>query len=118
MKAKYPGVTVFCTGDYNNLSTREWRDEYLNKLVSNINGQIASNVAKQNGVLITAGGCRGSAEKTCENNIREVDNSFIDHIIISGAPCEVKRHDTIRENKCIVLTDHSLIYADIDLKKS
>ena len=109
-------MTVFCTGDYNNLSTREWGDTYLNKMVDAINGTIASVAAKQKGVLITPGGCRGSAKNMRENLLREVDDNFIDHIISSGGACEVMRHDTIRANYCHVLTDHSPIYADIDLK--
>ena len=116
LKAKYQGVTVFCTGDYNNLSTREWGDTYLNKMVDAIDGSIASVAAKQKGVLITPGGCRGSAKNMRENLLREVDDNFIDHIISSGGACEVMRHDTIRANYCHVLTDHSPIYADIDLK--
>ncbi|MBQ8817613.1 MAG: hypothetical protein IJZ83_03485 [Clostridia bacterium] len=116
LKAKYEGVSVFCTGDYNNLETREWKDTYLNKLVNDINGSIASDVARQKGVLITPGGCRGAADKMSDNILRDVDNSFIDHIICSGGSCDIMRHDTIRANKCNVLSDHSPIYADIDLK--
>ena len=116
LKSQYDGVSIFCTGDYNNLSTRVWKDTYLNKFVSNIDGKIASKVAKENGVLIVPGGCRGDASKTNENVLRAIDDSFIDHIICTGGAWEIKCHDTIRENKCGILTDHSLIYADIDLK--
>lgn len=116
LKAKYPGVSVFCTGDYNNLSTREWGDTYLNQLVSDIGGRIASNEARSKGVLITPGGCRASAKNMHENVMREVDNDFIDHIVCSGGAIAIKRHDTIRANGCHILSDHSPIYADIDLK--
>ena len=116
LKAKYEGVSVFCTGDYNNLSTREWRDTYLNQLVADINGKIASVEAKSKGVLITPGGCRASAKDMRESIMRDVDNTFIDHIISSGGANTVMRHDTIRANGCNVLSDHSPIYADIDLK--
>ena len=51
-----------------------------------------------------------------ENIMREVDNSFIDHIICAGGATTVMRHDTIRANGCNILSDHSPIYADIDLK--
>ncbi len=115
LKAKYAGVTVFCTGDYNNLSTREWGDRYLNQLVAGVSGRIASAVAKEKGVLITPGGCRGSAKNMHENVLREVDNDFIDHVIISGSTADVVRHDTIRSNMTHVLSDHSMIYADIKL---
>ena len=116
LKEKYKGVNVFCTGDYNNLPTREWRDEYLNKLVANIGGSIASEVAKNSGVLIVNGGCRASAKNMNEAVVREPDHHFIDHIICSGGSYAIKRHDTILDNKTNILSDHSLIYADIDLK--
>ena len=116
LKAKYEGVSVFCTGDYNNLNTREWGDKYLNQFVSDIGGSIASAEAKKSGVLITPGGCRYSAEKMNDNVLREIDNSFIDHIVCAGGASTVMRHDTIRANGCHVLSDHSPIYADIDLK--
>ena len=116
LKAKYEGVPVFCTGDYNNLSTREWGDTYVNQLVADINGKIAAVEAKNNGVLITAGGCRASAKNMHENIMREVDDTFIDHIICSGGASTVMRHDTIRANGCNILSDHCPIYADIDLK--
>ena len=116
LKAKYAGVSIFCTGDYNNLSTREWKDDYLNQMVADIGGKIASAEAKKNGVLITPGGCRASAKNMHENIMREVDNSFIDHIICAGGATTVMRHDTIRANGCNILSDHSPIYADIDLK--
>ena len=117
LKAKYAGVTVFCTGDYNNLDTREWKDDYLNQMVADINGKIASQEAKSNGVLITPGGCRANGITNMrEANPREIDDSFIDHIICSGGAWAVMRHDTIRANGCHVLSDHSMIYADVDLK--
>ena len=119
LKAKYPGVNIFSTGDYNNLpisAKRDWADQYLDQFVSDIGGKIASKVAKSNGVLITAGGCRTGASKLNENVLRELDDSFIDHVICAGGAYDIKRHDTIRDNKCHILSDHSPIYADIDLK--
>lgn len=116
LKSRYAGVNVFCTGDYNNLPTREWKDKYLNQLVSDIGGRIASNVAKANNALIIPGGCRTSAAKMSENVMRAIDDHFIDHILLSGGACDVLRHDTIRSNMTHVLSDHSLIYADIDLQ--
>ena len=116
LKEKYAGVSVFCTGDFNNLSTREWKDKYLNQFVADIGGNIASAVARENGVLLTPGGCRQDAKSIHENVLREVDDSFIDHIVCAGGSVEVKCHDTIRDNQTHILSDHSLIYADIDLK--
>ena len=117
IKEKYEGISVFCTGDFNNLTTRPWRDQYLNQFVSDIGGQIASSVAKENGVLITPGGCLANGlESMHENVLRGVDDSFIDHIVCTGGECAILRHDTIRENKCHIMSDHSPIYADIDLK--
>ncbi|MBE6633578.1 MAG: hypothetical protein E7620_04440 [Ruminococcaceae bacterium] len=116
LKRRYEGVTVFCTGDYNNLPNREWGDQYLNKLVSEINGRIASSVARDKGVLLTPGGCRGNVKKMDESVMRAVDDHFIDHILLSGGACDVLCHDTIRSNMTHVMSDHSLIYADIVLQ--
>lgn len=115
LKDKYKDVTIFNTGDYNNLPSRKWKDTYLNQFVAAINGKIASKVAKDKGVLLVPGGCRGGAEDMIEGILRDIDDDFIDHIIYAGGTCDVLCHDTIRENKSQILTDHSPIYADFKL---
>ena len=115
LKGTYSGVPIFCTGDYNNLSTREWRDRFLLQFASSVNGKIASDIARTKGVLITPGGCRAKVEKMHENVFRDIDDSFIDHIVCTGGAYDILRHDTIRTNGCHVLSDHSPIYADISL---
>ena len=124
----YPNVPVFCTADFNSDSTRKptnetsdpnvkTRDQYFLQFVEQIEGIIASDAARAKGVLITPGGCRGSASYMNEDKPRALDDNFIDHIVVSGGYANVLRHDTIRSNGCNVMTDHSPIYADFSLKE-
>ena len=129
MKEQYPGVPIFCTADYNSDATKKPRDEadnpnvktrdqYFLQFVDLISGTVASDAAREKGVLITPGGCRGSASSMGETKLRGVDNNFIDHIVMAGGYADVLRHDTIRSNGCHVMTDHSPIYADLSLRQS
>lgn len=130
LKTQYPNVPIFCTGDFNSDPAKKPRDEdqndpnvltrdqYLKQFVQQISGAIASDLAKEKGVLITPGGCRASASQMNEATLRAVDDNFIDHIIITGGYADVLRHDTIRSNGCHVMTDHSPIYADFSLKQT
>lgn len=136
LKAQYPDVPVFCTGDFNSdikKKSRDWEDakatdpegykdaknryEFFLDFVGETDGVILSVAAKEKGVLITAGGCRTSAKNMSEDKQRALDSDFIDHIVLCGGYADVLRHDTIRSNGCHVMSDHSPIYADISLKK-
>ena len=127
LKTQYPNVPIFCTGDFNSDQTRKptnetsdpnvrTRDQYFLQFVDQISGTVASEAAKEKGVLITPGGCRFSAANVNENTPRPLDYDFIDHIVVSGGYADVLRHDTIRSNGCHVMSDHSPIYADFSLK--
>ena len=134
LKTQYPGVPIFCTGDFNSdisKKAREWEDvkttdpegyqnaknryEHFLVFVDQVSGTIASSAAESKGVLITPGGCRTSAKLMSEDTPRALDHDFIDHIVICGDQVDVLRHDTIRSNGCHVMTDHAPIYADVSL---
>ena len=136
LKAQYPGVPIFCTGDFNSDIKKKSRDkedakatdpegyknaknryEFFLGFVGQTDGVILSSAAKEKGVLITAGGCRTSAKNMSEDKQRALDSDFIDHIVLCGGYADVLRHDTIRSNGCHVMSDHSPIYADISLKQ-
>ena len=129
MKEQYPGVPIFCTADYNSDATKKPRDEadnpnvktrdqYFLQFVELISGTVASDAAREKGVLIKPGGCRASAQKMSEGTERAIDNNFIDHIVVTGGYADVLRHDTIITNKCNMLSDHSPIYADFSLTQA
>ena len=127
LEKQYPGVPIFCTADYNSDPKKKPRDEaedpnvktrdqYFLQFVELVSGTVASDAAREKGVLITPGGCRGSASSANDGTMRAVDDHFIDHIVICGKNVNVLRHDTIRANRCNVMTDHSPIYADVSLQ--
>ena len=129
LKEQYPGVPVFCTGDFNSDVRKKAGDQegdpsaknryqFFLDFVSAISGTISSSAAKTKGVLITPGGCRASAQKINESTERAIDNDFIDHNVVSGGYAELLRHDTIRSNGCHVMSDHSPIYADFSLTQA
>ena len=127
LESEYPGVPIFCTGDYNSDPKRKptdeannpnvkTRDQYFLQFVEMVSGTVASDAAREKGVLIVPGGCRGKAVPSGEDT-RAVDDHFIDHIVLCGGYADVLRHDTILSNRCNVMTDHSAIYADFSLKQ-
>lgn len=95
---KYPNATVFCTGDFN---SHKFKGVYLQQFVSEIKGAIASDLARANGTLAVDGGYHSAG--------------FIDHIIGPKDGYSVLYHTTIRENNCLVMTDHAPIFADVSL---
>lgn len=95
---KYPNASVFCTGDFN---SHKFEGVYLNQFVSEINGAIASDLAREGGTLIIDGGYHTAG--------------FIDHIIGRAGSYSVLYHNTLLVNGCDQMTDHAPIYADIKL---
>ena len=95
---KYPNAYVFCTGDFN---SHKFEGVYLSQFVSEINGAIASDLARENSTLMIDGGYHS--------------NGFIDHIIGRAGSYSVLYHDTLLVNSCDQMTDHAPIYADIKL---
>ncbi len=128
LKAQYPSLPIFCTGDYNSnparkptnesdMADRKTRDQYFLEFVDKVSGKIASDLAKEKGALLVSGGCHGSASTMSEDNLRAVNSIFIDHIVCTGGNYNVLVHDTIvNKNYSHVMTDHSPIYADFSLK--
>lgn len=95
-KENYPGVNVFCTGDFN---SHRFTRQYLNQFVNSIGGAIASTIAKNNGVLTPSFQHMGQ---------------YIDHIIGTSGAFNVLKHAGTN-NYSGDLTDHQPIYADIEL---
>lgn len=95
---EFPDAKLFCTGDFN---SHKFEGTYLNWFVKEINGAIASNLARENGTLAVDGGYHPSG--------------FIDHIIGHAGAYSVLYHTTILKNSCKLMTDHAPIYADIKL---
>ncbi len=97
LEATYPGVHVFCTGDFN---SHRFKRQYLNQLVDDIQGQIASDIAIANGVFKASFKHQGQ---------------LIDHIIGKAGTFDVLLHAPT-QNRSENLTDHQPIFADIKFK--
>ena len=118
-KLKYPNVRIFCVGDFN---SHRYNEVFFKQFCSEIDGSVASEVAKESGTLITAGGYHGSGEKLIENGTRAdcspTTNDFIDHLVFTSSNSSVKtsvlNHDTLysTEGYCHILSDHCPVYAD------
>ena len=118
-KEKYPGVMIFATGDFN--SHRPHIATIFKAFLQNVNGSVASELAKQNGTLIATGGyhCNDNtkiSEDVPRENISTHANDFIDHIVGINGSFNVLRHDTILVNYCHVMTDHMPVYTDVSFK--
>ena len=97
LRDTYPNVHVFCTGDFN---SHRFNGKYLNQLIEDIDGEIASSIAIANGVF--------------KNSFKH-QGQLIDHIIGKAGTFDVLLHAPAR-NKYDVLTDHQPIFADIKFK--
>lgn len=94
LEAEYPGVHVFSTGDFN---SHRFGEKYFYQYVNEIDGAVASTVAKQNGVLTPGLIHMGY---------------LIDHIVGRKDTFDVLLH-SITLNHSDTLTDHIPIFADI-----
>ena len=104
IQAKYPNAKIFCTGDFNShrFSTQfSSQGAYLNMFLREINGEIASTVAKRNDVLVPSFTLNGR---------------YIDHIIGAKGTFDVLCHSGTN-NRSNDLTDHQPVYADIQFIK-
>lgn len=115
-KAEYPDVRIFATGDFNN--HRPHIKVIFKEFISEVNGQVASELAKADGTLIVTGGYQCNDNLLIEEDVpREAISShskdFIDHVVGMNGKFKVLRHDTILVNYCHVMTDHMPVYADI-----
>lgn len=97
MREQYPNAHVFCTGDFN---SHRFNRQYFNQFVTAINGEIASDIARKNGVLEPSFLHQGQ---------------LIDHIISKKGTFDVLLHAPTK-NHTEVLTDHEPIFADIKFK--
>ena len=103
IQKKYPNAQIFCTGDFN---SHRFDNLYLNQLLTDINGEIASNIARKNGVL----------HDSFKHNISGKPKEFIDHIIGKSGTFDVLIHAGTY-NHSDKLTDHQPVYADIKFIK-
>ena len=99
----YPNAKIFCTGDFN---SHRFDNKYLNQLLTDINGEIASNIAKANGVL----------HDSFRHNVSGKTKEFIDHLIGAKDTFAVLIHAGTH-NHSDKLTDHQPVYADIKFIK-
>lgn len=113
IQQKYPDSTVFCTGDFN---SHYYETKPLYQLLDDVSGFVCSELAKNNGTLQVPCGCRvhGGHGSMQEGITRPYDSDFIDHVIGVGV-FEVLRHDTIINNCTNLMSDHSAIYADVNV---
>ena len=110
---------IFATGDFN--SHRPHIATIFKAFLQNVNGSVASELAKQNGTLIATGGyhCNDNtkiSEDVPREDISTHANDFIDHIVGINGSFNVLRHDTILVNYCHVMTDHMPVYTDVSFK--
>lgn len=115
-KEKYPDVRIFATGDFN--SHRPHIAVIFEDFLEQVDGEIASELAKRDGTLLVTGGyhCNDNykiSEGVPREQISTHSNDFIDHIVGTNGNFKVLRHDTILVNYCHILTDHMPVYADI-----
>ena len=94
LRSTYPNAHVFCTGDFN---SHRFERKYLNQLIEDIDGEIASDIAIAKGVF--------------KNSFKH-QGQLIDHIIGKAGSFDVLLHSPTR-NKSENLTDHQPIFADI-----
>lgn len=97
IKSMYPNARIFCTGDFN---SHRFDGEYLNRLLFDINGEVASSVAERNNVLVPS---------------FKHQDVYIDHIIGEYGKFDVLYHAGTN-NQSKDLTDHQPVYADIKFK--
>ncbi len=97
LRSAYPNAHVFCTGDFN---SHRFERKYLNQLIEDIDGEIASDIAIANGVFKASFKHQGQ---------------LIDHIIGKAGSFDVLLHSPTK-NKSGNLTDHQPIFADIKFK--
>lgn len=93
---RYPGVHLFCTGDFN---SHYFNGKYLDNLLDDIDGAICRVVAIENGVFTPS---------------FTHQNKYIDHIIGEAGTFDVLKHAPV-ENGEKPLTDHGVVYADIKI---
>ena len=94
LEAAYPGIHVFSTGDFN---SHRFEEKYFYQYVNEIDGAVASTIAKKNGVLTPGLIHMGY---------------LIDHIVGKKNTFDVLFH-SITKNHSDILTDHIPIFADI-----
>lgn len=120
-KLKYPNVRIFCGGDFN---SHRYNGVFFRQFCDEIDGSIASEVAKENGTLKTPGGYHASGAKMIESGTRDdfapTKDKFIDHLIFTCSNASVKTsvlsHDTLykTDGYCHIISDHCPVYADFD----
>ena len=118
-KEKYPQTRIFCVGDFN---SHRFNGVFFKQFCSEINGLVASDVARTNGTLKVAGGFHGSGSNLSEYKTRydftPVTDSFIDHVVFTSSSSSVKtsvlNHNTVygTEGFCHIISDHCPVYAD------
>ena len=97
IKSQYPGIHVFCTGDYNNHGGYNIQD-----LKDSLNMLTTKDMAKLSDTLV--------------NELPGIpEGIYIDHIFTEKTNL-VLRHETIDVNFASILSDHRLQYADIMVK--
>lgn len=121
-KLEYPGTRIFCLGDFN---SHRYNGVFFDQFCADIDGKIASEVARESGTLKASGGYHaGSAANILEDGTRSdckpTMNKFIDHIIFTSSDESTKtsvlRHDTLfaTDGYCHILSDHCAVYADFE----
>lgn len=96
LSSRYPGVNLFCTGDFN---SHYFNGKYLNSLLEDIDGAICRVVASEKGVFTPSFTHQGK---------------YIDHIIGKAGMFDVMKHAPV-ENGEKPLTDHGVVFADIKI---
>lgn len=121
-KAKYPGVRIFCIGDFN---SHRYNNVFFNKFLEDINGLAADEVARSNGTLDATGGYHASGklmvdeEGKYRKDFGADANTFIDHVVYtassSSVKTTVKKHDTAYHSGGYhhILSDHCAVFADL-----
>ena len=96
LSANFPGVNLFCTGDFN---SHYFSGKYLNSLLADIDGAICRVIAIENGVFTPS---------------FKHQDQYIDHIIGQKGTFDVIKHAPV-ENGERPLTDHGVVFADIKI---
>lgn len=99
LQAQYPNARIFLTGDFN---SHRFQRKYFNEMLDEINGEIASDIATANGVIIPS-------------FQHYTPKQYIDHIISTDGSFDVLIHAGTN-NHSAKLTDHQPVYADIVFK--
>lgn len=121
-KAKYPNYRIFCIGDFN---SHRYNEVFFDWFCENINGSVASDVARSAGTLKVAGGYHagdgtGIKENGTRNDCNPAKTVFIDHIVFTSATSSVTtavlNHNTIygTSGYCHIISDHVPVYADFE----